>query len=143
MKKTYINEVKMECLAISENESLARLFISGILMELHPSVEELCDVKTAVSEAVTNAIVHGYKDKNGKIRIHCKTDENKTIYISVTDFGSGIQDIEKAMQPMFTTDRENERSGMGFTIMQTFMDQLKVTSKPGKWTRVAMKKNIH
>ena len=143
MKRAYKNEVKIECEAVSQNEALARVLVSGMLMELHPSVEELCDVKTAVSEAVTNAIVHGYKEKAGKIRICCKIDDNRNIYISVTDFGKGIEDIKKAMEPMYTTDRENERSGMGFTIMETFMDSVKVTSRPNQWTRVVMKKQIH
>lgn len=143
MKKIYKNEVRIECDAVSQNESLARLIVSGLLVDLHPTVEELCDVKTAISEAVTNAIVHGYREKTGKIRILCRIADDGEIYIAVTDFGKGIENIQKAMEPMYTTDRDNERSGMGFTIMQTFMDDLRVTSKPGKWTRVVMKKTIH
>ena len=143
MKRTYKNEVKIECDAVSQNESLARVIVSSVLVDMHPTVEELCDVKTAISEAVTNAIVHGYKEKIGKIRILCRIGIDSEIYISVTDFGKGIDDIKKAMEPMFTTDRENERSGMGFTIMKTFMDELRVTSRPGKWTKIVMKKKIH
>ncbi|HBE13717.1 MAG TPA: anti-sigma F factor [Clostridiales bacterium] len=142
MKNPYKNQIKIEFDAVSQNEALARVIICGFLMELHPTVEELCDVKTALSEAVTNSIVHGYKDQSGKIKLICRIYNDKELYISVTDFGRGIEDISKAREPMFTTDRESERSGMGFTIMETFMDEFKVTSRVGKWTRIVMRKKI-
>lgn len=126
---------------ISENESFARTVVAAYMTRLDPTFEELADVKTAVSEAVTNSIIHGYGKAKGKIEIHC-TIEGKKIHISVQDWGVGIEDIEKAMEPLYTTKPEWERSGMGFAFMDAFMDQLKVTSKVGEGTLVEMEKEI-
>ena len=126
---------------ISENESFARTVVAAYMARLDPTFEELADVKTAVSEAVTNSIIHGYGKEKGKIEIHC-TIKGKTIHISVQDWGIGIEDIDKAMEPLYTTKPEWERSGMGFAFMDAFMDHLKVTSKVGEGTLVEMDKEI-
>ena len=126
---------------ISENESFARTVVAAYMTRLDPTFEELADVKTAVSEAVTNSIIHGYRKEKGKIEIHC-TIKGKTIHISVQDWGIGIEDIDKAMEPLYTTKPEWERSGMGFAFMDAFMDHLKVTSKVGEGTLVEMDKEI-
>lgn len=124
MEKT---EITFEFDSSSENESLARTVVAAFLARLDPTLEELADVKTAVSEAVTNAIIHGYEGKQGKIRIHSWI-EDTTIGIEVQDWGVGIPDIEKAMEPLYTTRPEMERSGMGFAFMEAFMDELCVDS---------------
>ena len=126
---------------ISENESFARTVVAAYMTRLDPTFEELADVKTAVSEAVTNSIIHGSGKEKGKIEIHC-TIKGKTIHISVQDWGIGIEDIDKAMEPLYTTKPEWERSGMGFAFMDAFMDHLKVTSKVGEGTLVEMDKEI-
>ena len=126
MEKT---EITFEFDSSSENESLARTVVAAFLARLDPTLEELADVKTAVSEAVTNAIIHGYEGKQGKIRIHSWI-EDTTIGIEVQDWGVGIPDIEKAMEPLYTTRPEMERSGMGFAFMEAFMDELRVDSHP-------------
>ena len=126
---------------ISENESFARTVVAAYMTRLDPPFEELADVKTAVSEAVTNSIIHAYGKEKGKIEIHC-TIKGKTIHISVQDWGIGIEDIDKAMEPLYTTKPEWERSGMGFAFMDAFMDHLKVTSKVGEGTLVEMDKEI-
>lgn len=126
---------------ISENESFARTVVAAYMTRLDPTFEELADVKTAVSEAVTNSIIHGYGKEKGKIEIRC-TIKGKTIHISVQDWGIGIEDIDKAMEPLYTTKPEWERSGMGFAFMDAFMDHLKVTSKVGEGTLVEMDKEI-
>ena len=118
---------------ISENESFARTVVAAYMTRLDPTFEELADVKTAVSEAVTNSIIHGYGKEKGKIEIHC-TIKGKTIHISVQDWGIGIEDIDKAMEPLYTTKPEWERSGMGFAFMEAFMDEVQVESVPGKGT---------
>ena len=135
------NRMKVEFLAKSENESFARTVVAAYMTRLDPTFEELADVKTAVSEAVTNSIIHGYGKEKGKIEIHC-TIKGKTIHISVQDWGIGIEDIDKAMEPLYTTKPEWERSGMGFAFMEAFMDQVQVESEPGKGTTVTMKKKI-
>jgi len=136
------NELKTSFPAISENESLARIICASFVSQLDPTIEELTDIKTAVSEAVTNSIVHGYSDKNeGSVSLNCKIEEN-TVTIEVIDSGKGIEDIKKAMEPMYTTCPEMERSGMGFTVMETFMDKIDVTSVPGVGTKVVMSKLI-
>lgn len=127
--------------SISENEAFARTVVAAYLTRLDPTLEELADVKTAVSEAVTNSIIHGYTGKHGNIEIVCEI-KNRELTVVVTDFGVGIPDIERAMQPLYTTKPEWERSGMGFAFMEAFMDQLEVWSEPGKGTRVTMKKEI-
>ena len=126
----------------SENESLARTVIAAFIARLDPTIEELADVKTAVSEAVTNAIIHGYEGREGKITIHSRLEGN-TVWIEILDEGVGISDITKAMEPLYTTKPEMERSGMGFAFMEAFMDELEVVSEPGNGTAVKMKKKIY
>ena len=135
------NYMKLEVPAKSCNESFVRAAVAAFSVQLDLSVEELADIKTAVSEAVTNSIVHGYADMKGVVQIACKIIEN-VFEVEVTDFGVGIENVGQAMQPLFTTDTDNERSGMGFTVMETFMDELCVRSQPGEGTVVTMKKRI-
>ncbi len=139
MKNT--NEMEIVFDSRSENEGFARVSVAAFLTQLNPTIEEVADVKTAVSEAVTNAVIHGYENEVHKIKIHCKIEE-KTINIEVIDQGVGIQNVKKAMTPMYTTKPQLERSGMGFSFMEAFMDELKVYSTPGKGTRVWMQKTI-
>lgn len=127
-KENLDNYLIVKIKAISENEKLARNIIASFLLDKNPSVEEISDVKTAVSEAVTNCVVHGYNGKGGEIIITAKTKED-IFYIKIEDFGRGIDDINQAMQPFYTTGKEGERSGMGFTVMETFMDEIKVTNQ--------------
>ena len=135
------NYMKLEVPAKSCNESFVRAAVSAFAVQLDLSIEELADIKTAVSEAVTNSIVHGYVNMKGIIKIVCRVIDD-LIEIEVSDFGVGIEDISIAMQPLFTSKPECERSGMGFTVMQTFMDELKVQSTLGEGTVVTMKKRI-
>ena len=139
MEKT---EIMFEFDSNSENESLARTVVAAFLARLDPTLEELGDVKTAVSEAVTNAIIHGYDGKPGKVKIHSWIEEN-TIWIEVADQGVGIGDVNRAMEPLFTTRPEMERSGMGFAFMEAFMDELHVESQVGQGTTIRMKKKIY
>lgn len=139
MKNT--NEMEIIFDSCSENEGFARVAVAAFMTQLNPTVEEVADVKTAVSEAVTNAIIHGYENEIHKIQIHCKI-EGKTIIIEVIDQGVGIQNIREAMTPMYTTKPQLERSGMGFSFMEAFMDKLQVVSNPGKGTKVWMQKTI-
>lgn len=135
------NYLKMEISALSENESFARAAVAAFALPLNPTLSELSDVKTAVSEAVTNCIVHAYSYGDGIITIECRIKGN-SLHITVSDRGKGIADVGKAVQPFFTTLEGDERSGMGFTIMQSFMNGLKVTSAVGKGTRVYMYKDF-
>ena len=135
------NYVTLEFLSRSSNEGFARVAAAGFAAQLDPTLDELGDIKTAVSEAVTNAIVHGYPDQLGRIAVKLKLLTNNTLEITVRDWGAGIDDVQKARQPMFTTGGE-ERSGMGFTIMESFMDKLVVKSAPGRGTTVTMRKRI-
>ena len=135
------NYVTLEFLSRSSNEGFARVAAAGFAAQLDPTLDELGDIKTAVSEAVTNAIVHGYPDQLGRIAVKLKLLPNNTLEITVRDWGRGIADIQQARQPLFTTGGE-ERSGMGFTIMESFMDRLTVKSAPGKGTTVSMRKRI-
>ena len=135
------NYVTLEFLSRSSNEGFARVAAAGFAAQLDPTLDELGDIKTAVSEAVTNAIVHGYPDQLGKIVMKLKLLENNTLEITVRDWGRGIEDIQQARQPLFTTGGE-ERSGMGFTIMESFMDRLTVKSIPGRGTTVTMRRRI-
>lgn len=136
------NEMETTFLSVPENESFARVVIAAFAVQLSPTVSEIADLKTAVSEAVTNAIVHGYEGIRGMVTMRCTIDERSTLTIEVRDQGRGIADVDKAMEPFFTTRPEQERSGMGFAVMQTFMDDLDVESTPGKGTTVRMKKRI-
>ena len=135
------NYVTLEFLSRSSNEGFARVAAAGFAAQLDPTLDELGDIKTAVSEAVTNAIVHGYPDQLGKIAVKLKLLPNNTLEITVRDWGAGIEDIQQARQPLFTTGGE-ERSGMGFTIMESFMDKVTVRSSVGKGTRVTMRRRI-
>ena len=139
MKNT--NEMELVFDSKSINEGFARVAVAAFLTQLNPTLEEVADVKTAVSEAVTNAIIHGYEKKVEKITIRCKIKE-QTLYIEIEDHGKGIEDVEKAMQPLFTTKPDMERSGMGFSFMEAFMDEISVKSELGKGTVVKMQKEI-
>ena len=134
-------EMKMEFSSQSENEGFARVAVGAFLAGLNPTVDELADVKTAVSEAVTNAIIHGYDQKEGKVWITCRIEEHN-VEICVIDTGKGIPDIGKAREPLYTTRPELERSGMGFTFMEAFMDEVWVVSGVGQGTKVTMRKKI-
>jgi len=136
-----INEMRLEFLSKSSNESFARVVAASFASQLDPTVEELADVKTAVSEAVTNCIIHAYENTSGIITMVCRLYED-SMEIEITDYGKGIEDIKLAMQPLYTSKPELERSGMGFTVMESFMDVLKVTSEPGKGTTVFMVKKF-
>ncbi|MDP4179612.1 MAG: anti-sigma F factor [Bacillota bacterium] len=136
-----LNEFKLEFLSKSSNEAFARVVAAAFVSQLDPTLEEIADIKTAVSEAVTNAIIHGYEDNRGVIKMNCKLFD-ASVEISVIDEGRGIDDVEKARQPMYTSKPDLERSGMGFTIMENFMDRLEIVSQPGKGTSVNMYKTL-
>ncbi|NLH97395.1 MAG: anti-sigma F factor [Clostridiaceae bacterium] len=136
-----VNEMKLEFLSKSSNEAFARVVAAAFVSQLDPTIEELADVRTAVSEAVTNAIIHGYEDETGTIRMVCRLYE-RSVEIEISDEGKGIEDIELAMQPLYTSKPEMERSGMGFTVMESFMDRVKVRSKPGEGTTVTLYKTF-
>lgn len=136
------NEMKLQLPSKSSNESFARIAISAFFAQLDPTLDEITDIKTAVSEAVTNCIVHGYSDTIGYIFIHAKILEHNKIYIKIRDKGCGIENIEQAIEPMFTTCKTGERSGLGFTVMQNFMDKLSVKSTKGKGTTVVLTKTL-
>ena len=135
------NEMKIEFLSKSSNESFARVVVAAFVSQLDPTIEELADIKTAVSEAVTNAIIHGYENTVGYVKIHSKIIDN-CVEIIIEDQGKGIEDIQLARQPLYTSRPEMERSGMGFTVMETFMDKVHVESEVGKGTRITMVKEI-
>ena len=135
------NEMKLEFISKSNNEAFARIAVAAFVASLDPTIEEISDIKTAVSEAVTNSIVHGYEDKKGLVSVICKIQE-RTVIIEISDNGKGIENIELAKQPLYTSKPNLERSGMGFTIMESFMDELDVKSILGVGTKVTMKKNI-
>lgn len=135
------NEMKLEFVSKSNNEAFARISVAAFVSQLDPTIEEISDIKTAVSEAVTNAIVHGYEDNIGIVTVVCKIHENE-VNIEISDSGKGIENIEMAKQPLYTTRPNLERSGMGFTIMESFMDELNVQSIVGLGTKVTMKKKI-
>ena len=135
------NYIKLEFPSRSSNESFARAAAAAFASQLDPTMEELGDLRTAVSEAVTNAIVHAYPDSIGRISMRMRILDSCTVEISVRDWGRGIEDVEKAMTPLYTSGGE-ERSGMGFTIMASFMDSLRVRSRPGRGTTVTMRKLI-
>ncbi|MBR5514049.1 MAG: anti-sigma F factor [Ruminococcus sp.] len=137
-----INEMKIILPSHSVNEGAARAAVSSFLIQADPTVEELSDIRTAVSEAVTNAIVHGYRGTSGNIEITVRLLENREIYIKIKDRGCGIADVKQAMEPLFTTAPEEERSGLGFSVMESFTDKLRVKSKGGKGTTVTMRKRL-
>ena len=135
------NKMKLEFLSLSINESLARTTVGVFCLGLNPSLSELSDIKTAVSEAVTNCIVHGYPNELGLISMECEIVKN-ILHINIVDQGVGIKDVNLALEPFYTTREEEERSGMGFTIMKSFMDDVKVSSEQGKGTKIYMCKKI-
>ena len=137
----YDNQMKIEFAGKSQHEALARVVAAAFVSQLDPTLEELADIRTAVSEAVTNAIIHGYEGKQGKVTMEC-TLVDQTVEIKISDRGKGIEDLELAMQPLYTSKPELERSGMGFTVMQSFMDFLEVKSALHKGTTVIMRKCI-
>lgn len=137
----FLNEMHLKIPALSINESFARGVVAAFCVSLNPTLEEINDLKTAVSEAVTNCVVHGYKDSDGDIEIWAGLSDNE-IQIEIKDFGIGIEDTEAAMQPFFTTKASEERSGMGFTVMQAFMDSVTISSKKGEGTTVKMQKKF-
>lgn len=135
------NQMKLEFDSISENEAFARVTVAAFLTQANPTLEEVADVKTAVSEAVTNAIIHGYGEEVHTVTMLARL-KGQVFEVEVIDRGVGISDVAKAMEPMYTTRPELERSGMGFLFMEAFMDEVQVFSKPGKGTRVWMKKRL-
>lgn len=135
------NAMSLEFDSKSENESFARIVVAAFAAQLNPTIEEIADIKTAVSEAVTNSIIHGYDGREGKIVLTCAIEGSK-ITVSVMDKGKGIEDIKQAMEPLYTTKPEMERSGMGFAFMEAFMDDLEVISAPEEGTIVTMTKTI-
>lgn len=145
-KSKCINEMKIVIPSLSVNEGAARSIVAAFCTQANPTAVDIADIKCAVSEAITNCIVHGYKESVGNIYISVKIYENNLVKINIKDKGCGISDVPQALQPLFTTDSENERSGMGFTVMESFMDKLSVRSVVGKGTSVTMSKrlnNIH
>lgn len=143
------NVLRMEFSALAENEAFARSAAAAFVMPLDPTVEELTEIKTAVSEAVSNCVIHGYGGRKAneeagtpKVTMECTLEEGGKLTIRIEDEGVGIEDVPKAMEPLFTTGDEEERSGMGFTVMESFMDKLKVISEDGKGTTVIMTKQL-
>ncbi len=138
-----INEMQLSLPSLSVNEGMARAAVSAFCAQLNPTALELADIKCAVSEAVTNCIVHAYRESVGEILLCVKLCEGRLIQIEVRDKGCGIADVKQAREPLFTTDAENERSGMGFTVMENFCDELRVRSRLGKGTTVTLLKRLH
>ena len=141
MISKYDNEMNLEFISKSSNESFARITVAAFASQLDPTIDEIADIKTAVSEAVTNCIIHGYEDSQGLIKIHCLIQENE-ILIEISDNGKGIEDVNIAKKPLYTSKPNLERSGMGFTIMESFMDELNIESVLNLGTKVTMKKII-
>jgi stage II sporulation protein AB (anti-sigma F factor) len=136
------NQMNLQFSALSQNESFARVTVASFIAQLDPTMDELTEIKTVVSEAVTNSIIHGYEnDPNGIVYIQVTIEDN-IVDISIKDVGLGIVDVEEARQPLFTTKPDLERSGMGFTIMENFMDEVEVLTQPGKGTEVRLKKHL-
>ena len=141
MKEQVDNEMKLEFISKASNESFARITVAAFAAQLDPSIEELADIKTAVSEAVTNCIIHAYENRLGVVRLSARLKEDEII-IEISDHGRGIENIEMAKEPLYTTKPNLERSGMGFTIMESFMDDVKIESVVGLGTKVTMSKKI-
>lgn len=137
------NKIKLEFLSKSQNEGFARVAVAAFISQLDPTVEELTDVKTAVSEAVTNSIIHGYENREDKmVKIEASIEKTE-VTIVIADEGLGIEDVNQAMEPLYTSRPDLERSGMGFTVMESFMDSLQVESEKGKGTRIILKKKFN
>lgn len=141
MKDVFENEMKLEFISKSSNEAFARVTVAAFASQLDPTIEELADIKTAVSEAVTNCIIHGYENKQGIVKIVGRLKENELI-LEISDKGKGIENIDIAKEPLYTTKPNLERSGMGFTIMESFMDSMEIESVVGLGTKVTMSKKI-
>lgn len=141
--KKMLNEINLTLPALSVNESYARYAVSSFAAQLDPTLEEIADIRTVVSEAVTNSIIHGYRETDGKVYINVKYYDNRVLRIKITDKGCGIPDIDKAIQPFYTGDPMGERGGMGFTIMSGFTDKMKIISTVGKGTTVILEKKLH
>ena len=142
MARKTVNEMKIKFPSLSENERLARSAISGFVALKNPQIDELSDIKTAVSEAVTNSIVHGYRNTLGEIEMTAKIFDDNTVYIRIKDKGVGIEDLKQAMTPLFTTLAQEERSGLGFSVMESFSDSVRVSSKKGAGTTVVLTKRL-
>ena len=142
MKMNCINKMSIKFPALSVNEGAARAIVSTFCAQLNPTIEELADIKCAVSEAVTNCIVHAYKDSGGEIYITVRIFDNRTVKIEIKDKGCGIEDTALAQTPLYTTDNSGERSGMGFAVMESFMDKMTLVSKVGKFTKVTLTKHL-
>ncbi|MCI8273427.1 MAG: anti-sigma F factor [Clostridia bacterium] len=141
MNNSFDNEMKIDFLSKSNNEAFARISVAAFIAQLDPTLEEIADIKTAVSEAVTNSIIHGYEEKTGIVKLICKIRDNE-VFIEISDTGKGIENIEIAKQPLYTTKSNLERAGMGFTIMESFMDNVEIESVLGLGTKVTMSKKI-
>lgn len=141
MKGLYDNEMKLEFISKTNNEAFARITVAAFVSQLDPTIEELSDIKTAVSEAVTNSIIHGYEDEEGIVKVSAKIF-GSSVEIEISDNGKGIDNVEEAKKPLYTSKPNLERSGMGFTIMESFMDDIKVESALGLGTKITMKKRI-
>lgn len=141
MIRQQAQEMRIQFESYPENEQFARLVVTAFLMDLNPTLDEMADIKTAVSEAVTNAILHGYEGTVGQVHLTCRK-EGLDVYLTITDFGKGIEDVAKAREPFFTTRPEAERSGMGFAFMEAFMDDLQIKSTVGEGTCIKMKKRL-
>ncbi|MBQ4150893.1 MAG: anti-sigma F factor [Clostridia bacterium] len=142
MKSKCVNKLQIVLPALSVNESAARTIVSAFCAQLNPTIEEIADIKCAVSEAVTNSIVHAYREKQGDIYIAVRIFDNRTVKIEIKDKGCGIEDTELVKTPLYTTDQSGERSGMGFAVMESFMDKLVLKSIPGKYTKVILSKKL-
>lgn len=141
MNNMFDNEMKIEFISKSTNEAFARIAVAAFVAQLDPTLEEIADIKTAVSEAVTNAIIHGYEERPGIVKVICRIRERE-VFIEISDSGKGIENVEIAKQPLYTTKANLERSGMGFTIMESFMDEVEVESVLGLGTKVTMRRKI-
>ena len=141
MLTKYDNEMSLEFLSKSSNEAFARIAVAAFASQLDPTIEEIADIKTAVSEAVTNCIIHGYEDTQGIVKIHSYLQDN-SIIIEISDTGTGIEDVALAKEPLYTSKPNLERSGMGFTIMESFMDELNIESVLNLGTKITMKKIV-
>ena len=142
MKKKLLNQVKIRFEALGVNEAFARGTLAAFLLQADPTVAQLADMKTALSEAVTNCIVHAYPEKKGPVRLELDWYGDRTVRVVVADSGVGIPDVEKAMEPLYTTGDPEERAGLGFAVMKSFMDRVHVSSRPGRGTRVTMTKQL-
>lgn len=142
MKNSIVNKMKLSFPSDSRNESFARYSVTAFAAQLDPDTEELAEIRTAVSEAVTNCIIHGYRGGQGTVVVEAWLFSDRTLRIKITDKGCGIENIDRAMQPLFTTDKSGERGGMGFAIMESFCDRLKVVSRPDCGTSVTMTKKL-